>query len=256
MRTSMQPSLVEMDNESLENDQISFKLSNKQYSSDVGVAKPGISWRMILFYVLPLLVVFSAINCALISVVVSNQKDYSISHDTNWMTSKDSNEPVATAGAVYDTDDIHSDMNLDEFSSIGRVNLVFGDGENSHYSTVSLIPTGFARVPCNITQFPSCQSNYTVHMFTNEGVVIYHGEDTFLADPSDRLKALVAQHHPEQKALQLSSHQHIHLNWGWMFVWMLVRRSVTKWVWKKAKGWVREQVLEWVWEQARSRSDD
>jgi hypothetical protein len=236
----------------LDTDQVSLNLTNKQhYSSDVGVSKPGISWRMILFYVLPLLVVFSAINCALVSVVVSNQKDYTISHDTNWMTSKDSDEPVATAGAVYDTDNIHSDMDPDEFSSIGRVNLVFGDGgESSHYSTVSLIPTGFARVPCNTTQFPSCQSNYTVHMFTNEGVVIYHGEDTFLANPSDRLKSLVEIHHPEQKALQLSSHQHIHLNWGWMFVWMLVRRSVTKWVWKRAKGWVLEQVMEWTWEQA------
>jgi len=184
---------------------------------------------------------------ALTGAVVYLVKDTSA--NDGYLTSKGSDAPLATASAFSLSSEISSDSNLDEFADIDRVNLIFGEQGSQNVTTVSLIPTGFTRVICNSTQFSTCDSKFTVHMFTNDGIVIYHGKETFLTDPSDRLKALITLHHPHMAATQLAEHAHIHLNWWW--VW----RLITRWVWRRRRrgnNWVWEQVQESFWGWAQS----
>ena len=201
-------------------------------------------FNMILF-----LILFTTSVCivALTGAVVYLVKDTDVDNETNFLTNKGSSEPLATSSAFSLSSSINSDDNLDSFVEINRVNLVFGEENSADGTTISLVPTGFARVACNTTQFDTCAAKFTVHLFTNDGTVIYHGEEAFLADPSDRLKALISLHQPLASGTQLAEHAHIHLNWWW--VWRILFRWVRKQVWKQGRGWVWEQVQESYWGQ-------
>ena len=167
------------------------------------------------------------------------------SAENGMLVDKSSGEVLATASTFSVDRELTSESSLDHFAEVMRINMVFGEDEATQ-TYLSLIPTGFVKASCNAT-YVTCTSENTVYMFTNEGTIVYHGSDSYLADPSEKLQSLLGAHHPSlhaaSKALLESPH-HVHLTGWWSYFFPIVYRWVRRWVYEQGVGYVQEWVLE------------
>lgn len=125
--------------------------------------------RRLQLFVFFVATIMSGIIIGLVSAVIYASKDTQIS-TSGVLTTKDGKSAVITASG-YTINDIDSESPLEEISQLNRVFISFGEAKNQ--TRHMFIPTGFSQLPCLIK---GCLSKHILHVYTSEGVIVYHGK--------------------------------------------------------------------------------
>jgi len=177
--------------------------------------------------------VFATLIIGLTAAIVQYMKETRVKPDTHVMMTYDGKSP-AIYSSGYDVTDITSETSPEEIAKVDRINFVLGTGKNT--TTFSLKPTGFSIQTCD----HDCASTHTLHMYTSEALIVYHGNDAFVANPSENLKLALTHH--DVPSLQASPRLKL-------FFWATVYKLVKRWVWKQ----VKDAAGRWVWQQVQEQ---
>ena len=205
--------------------------------------------RHTLIYVSVVIFILGFIIVGLLSAVVyAYNFQRSVSQD-NIMMNKAQTSPIIVATG-HQVEIITSELNVYDLSKIDMVNIVLGSGVNT--TSFSLKPTGFVTFLCQ----HACDSTHVLHIYTNDAVIVYHGNQSYVAEPSARmLTSLIYHNSPSYTTLSktlfqphddasFTQHQSYRINGDrklFAFLVALVFRPVVSYVVKKvAKEVVRE----------------
>ncbi len=272
----------DINNELVSSNAMSFRTQTIVHSVDVEGQKIQIlleenqqKSRRLLITIGGMLCFFSIVIISLVGGLIHLLKDTKVSSTSNVLMTADGKNSVVTAqGAILDA--IDSDAPFSDLSSVSHIILDFGVGSNA--TSINLTPTGYARMLCTQAE---CPSKYTLFFYTTEALVVYHGKDALLMNPSDNLRYLLqrqevtptpqhARHllefnsdlnpfveyehdNPEHRRLWDSlgvgdydpaNEEHRKL-WFWVlvgFVWRAVRSYVWRYVRNRVGNWVYQQV--------------
>jgi hypothetical protein len=100
---------------------------------------------------------------------------------------KSGTTPIITASG-HDIDIITSEISTINMAKVTMVNFILGAEMNT--TSYSLKPTGFAQYLCQ----HDCLSTHVLHIYTNDAIIVYHGNQSYVADPSARLKNSLTYH--------------------------------------------------------------
>lgn len=177
---------------------------------------------------------FATLIIGLTAAIVQYMKETRVNSDNHVMTTYDGKSP-AIYSSGYSVSELSSESSPEEIAKVERLNFVLGTGTNT--TTFSLKTTGFSIQTCD----HDCDSKHTLHLYTSEGLIVYHGTDAFVAMPSAQLQYALTHHEvPLEKAspkLKLMA----------CIPCAFVARLVLKWVWKQVKN----QAGKWVWQQVQ-----
>jgi len=234
--------------------------------------------RKLLLTIGGMLCFFSIAIISLVGAVIHLMKDTKIltsGTSSVLMTADGKNSVITAQGIVFD--EIDSEASFSSLSSVSHIVLEFGTLNNA--TAINLTPTGYSRMLC--TQ-ADCTSKHTLFFYTTEALVVYHGKEAYLLNPSDNLKYLlehkevtpVPQHarhllefsdspkfqshteydhgNPEHRRLweSLGVGEYDHTNEAHRKLWWW---ALVGYVWKAVRGyvwrWVRDYAGRWVQRQ-------
>ena len=141
------------------------------------------NWR-IMWLMFSFVMVFAAINVAISSAILSYQKVYYVSSE-NVLTSTDGHGRIGTADVLQHYA-LSSESTEEELSALESIEFVSGEDDN--FKMYSFKPTTYIRSKCVVD---SCTSPSIVHFLTSDAVLILHGEDLHIGNPSENLKSVM-----------------------------------------------------------------
>jgi hypothetical protein len=140
-----------------------------------------------LIYVSIVIFILGFIIVGLLSAVVyAYNLQRSVGSD-NVMMNKAQTSPIIMATG-HQIDIISSEINAYDLAKIQMVNIVLGSDVNT--TSYSLRTTGFVKFLCQ----HECDSTHVLHIYTNDALIVYHGNTSYIAEPSARLLNSLTYH--------------------------------------------------------------
>lgn len=143
--------------------------------------------RQALMYVSIVIFILGFITVGLLSAVVYAYNIQRCVGSDNVMMNKAQTSPIImTTG--HQIDIISSEINAYDLAKIQMVNIVLGSDVNT--TSYSLRTTGFVKFLCQ----HECDSTHVLHVYTNDALIDYHGNTSYVAEPSARLLNSLTHH--------------------------------------------------------------
>lgn len=184
---------------------------------------------------------FSILIVGLVAACVQTLKETRVDLDSHVSTTYDRKNPVIYSSG-YTATDLSSETAPEEVAKVDRMNFVLGTGKNT--TTYSLKSTGFAIMTCD----HNCTSTHTLHLYTSEALIIFHGRTAAIANPSQNLQLALAHHDIPSTAISQMVASRKLFYWG-LLVWVLRSRWVQRRIINAAGKYVWQNVQEQYWSQ-------
>ena len=163
-----------------------LRLADKDRLAVKELIQQSVLNRRLVRYAVSFFMVFALLIVGLVAASIQVLKETKLNYDTHVSTYDGSNAAIYSSGC--EITDINSDSSHDEIGKIERINFVLGSGKN--ITTFSLKPTGFSTMLCD----HDCNSANVLYMYTSEGVLVYHGKEMYIANPSENILLALNRH--------------------------------------------------------------
>lgn len=130
---------------------------------------------------------FSTVIVGLLSAVIYSYNIQRNVSSNNNLLNTDKSDVVGTA-SVKQATMISSESPMSTLEDVVHLHLTIPSAKGN--GDISLKPTGFSRFECTT----GCLAKHVVYFYTSEAIVIYHGNMTFLTNPSNAMVQALQYH--------------------------------------------------------------